>query len=46
MWSAVFTTEVVLDDDHGVALRDQLVQHVEQPLNVGEVEAVVSSSRM
>ena len=31
--------EVVLDDDHGVALGDQLVQHVEQPLDVREVEA-------
>ena len=31
--------EVVLDHDHRVAARDQVVEHLEQPLHVGEVEA-------
>ena len=31
--------EVVLDDEHGVALVDELVQHVHQHLDVFEVEA-------
>ena len=31
--------EVVLDHDDGVAAVDQPVQHVEQPLDVGEVQA-------
>lgn len=31
--------EIVLDDDHRVAVVDEAVQHAEQPMNVGEMQA-------
>ena len=36
---ALDDVEVVLDDDHGVALVDQPLQHLEQLVDVGEVQA-------
>ena len=36
---ALDDVEVVLDDDHGVARLDQPVEHLEELLDVGEVQA-------